>query len=110
MAGSVSRRAAEWTILGILAALTALGVFLAMEDPRLFRSYTSEEGIVENLTVAALLAGAAVCVRRAWRLRRRQSRRFRLATLLLAVLFLGAAGEELSWGQRLLALETPEFF
>jgi len=110
MAGSVSRRAAEWTVLGVLAALTALGVVLAIQDPRLFRSYTSEEGIVENLTVVALLGGAAVCVGRAWRLRQRRSRRFRLATILLAMLFLGAAGEELSWGQRLFALETPEFF
>lgn len=110
MAGSVSRRAAEWTVLGVLAALTALGVLLAMQDPGLFRSYTSEEGIVENLTVVALLGGAAVCVRRAWRLRQRRSGRFCLATILLAVLFLAAAGEEISWGQRLLALETPEFF
>lgn len=104
----VRYRLAEWTVLGVLAVLTVLGLFLAMWDPRLFRSYTSEQGVIENLTVVALLGGAVICVRRAWRSRR--GRRFRVATLLLAALFVVAAGEELSWGQRLLGLETPQFF
>ena len=100
----------ERVTLAVLAALTAIGVVLALYDARLFRVYTSETGPIENLTVAVLVGGAVVCFRRLWRLRRRRSALFLLATALLGTLFVVAAGEELSWGQRLLGFQSPEFF
>jgi hypothetical protein len=100
----------ERVTLAVLAALTAIGMVLALYDARLFRVYTSETGPIENLTVAALLGGAVVCFRRLWRLRRRRSALFLLATALLGTLFVVAAGEELSWGQRFLGFTSPEFF
>ena len=100
----------ERVTLAVLAALTAIGVVLALYDARLFRAYTSETGPIENLTVVALVGGAVVCFRRLWRLRRRRSALFLLATALLGTLFVVAAGEELSWGQRLLGFQSPEFF
>ena len=100
----------ERATLGLLVLLTVVGLVLAVVDPRLFRRYTSESGPIENLTVVALLAGALVCGRRAWRLSQRRFRRLPLALTALAVLFVVAAGEELSWGQRIFGIETPEFF
>lgn len=99
----------ERVALAVLAALTAIGVVLALYDARLFRAYTSETGPIENLTVVALVGGGVVCFRRLWRLRRRPAL-FLLATALLGTLFVVAAGEELSWGQRLLGFQSPEFF
>jgi len=113
MVGSAFWRArlGERIILGTLAALVAVGLVLAIRDPAAFRRYTSEQGPVENLTVVAFLGGAVLCLHRAWRWRRDGRRRLRMATTVaLAALFVVAAGEELSWGQRLLAFGTPEFF
>jgi hypothetical protein len=105
-AGSLLERLALWTV----ACLTAVGMGLAVHDAHLFRRYTSETGPIENLTVVMLLAGAVVCFRRAWRLRGRRSALFLTATVLLGLLFVAAAGEELSWGQRFLGYKAPEFF
>jgi hypothetical protein len=105
-AGSLLERLALWTV----ACLTAVGMGLAVHDARLFRRYTSETGPIENLTVVMLLAAAVVCFRRAWRLRGRRSALFLTATVLLGLLFVAAAGEELSWGQRFLGYKAPEFF
>ena len=99
----------ERIVLAVLAALTAIGVPLAY-DTRLFRAYISESGPIENLTVVALIGGSFVCFRRIWRLRGQRSTLFLAATALLAVLFLVAAGEELSWGQHFLGFKAPEFF
>lgn len=101
---------AERIVLAILSALVVIGFALALYDAYLFRRYTSEDGPIENLTVVALLAGAWVCFRRAGRLRGRRPVLFLAATVVLGALYLGAAGEELSWGQHFLGFSSPEFF
>jgi hypothetical protein len=45
-----------------------------------------------------------------WRLRHARTALFLAATILLGGLFVGAAGEELSWGQHLMGFKAPEFF
>ena len=100
----------ERITLGIVAALTVLGFALAVYDAALFRVYTREDGVIENGTVVALLAGAAVCFRRVARLRGRRPWLFLAATALLGLLYVGAAGEELSWGQHMFKFAAPEFF
>jgi len=100
----------EGIVLVVLAALTVFGFVLALWDAHLFRVYTREDGVIENGTVVALLAGAVVCVRRVRRLRGRRPALFLAATALLAVLYVAAAGEELSWGQHFLKFRPPEFF
>jgi hypothetical protein len=111
-AGEVGTRAGrlERITLVILFALVVIGLVLALYDAGLFRMYTSEDGPIENLTVVALLGGAWVCFRRARRLRHRRPALFLAATVLLGVLYIGAAGEELSWGQHFIGFGAPEFF
>ena len=100
----------ERLVLGVVAALTVLGFALALYDARLFRVYTREDGAIENGTVGALLAGAAVCFRRVACLHGRRPHLFLAATALLGVLYVAAAGEELSWGQHFFKFAAPEFF
>ena len=100
----------ERIALGVVAALTVLGFALAVYDAPMFRVYTREDGAIESGTVAALLAGATVCFRRVARLGGRRPRLFLAATALLGALYVGAAGEELSWGQHLFKFAAPEFF
>jgi hypothetical protein len=107
---AVSSSFLERLVLGVVAALTAIGMGVALYDATLFRAYTSEAGPVENLTVTMLLAGAFICFRRVRRLAGRRPGLFLAATALLGVLYLLAAGEELSWGQHVLGFKAPEFF
>lgn len=100
----------ERLVLGVVAALTAIGMAVALYDATLFRAYTSEAGPVENLTVVMLLAGAFICFLRVRRLAGRRAWLFVAATALLGVLYVLAAGEELSWGQHFLGYKAPEFF
>jgi hypothetical protein len=72
-------------------------------------TYIDEDGVVEWLGALALLVASALFLLAFLRSRGQSEygRAKRLALLLLAVAFFVAAGEELSWGQRILGLETP---
>ncbi len=69
-----------------------------------------EDGLLEMLTFCALATCAGLCLYRGWSLRGQRSPAF-IAMLVAgsAVLAFGA-GEEISWGQRILGIESPEFF
>jgi hypothetical protein len=68
-----------------------------------------EDGPVEWATVAALLLAAAVALVAGWR-RPRGGGVHRVFLLALGAVCLVGALEEMSWGQRLLGVETPAFF
>lgn len=68
-----------------------------------------EDGLLENATFAVLAAAAVICLSRAWRFRQR-GRGYVAGSALLGLLLAFGAGEEVSWGQRLLGIEPAEFF
>lgn len=69
-----------------------------------------EDGMLESITALALLAASLLCGYRCWTLRHCRPKSFVLCTAAAAgVLFFGM-GEEISWGQRIFDIQTPEFF
>ena len=87
------------------------GLLLARTDLQYFNEvYTLEDGVVESLSVVALLGAAGVCFQRFFSLRKERSGLFLASLLAFAAVFIFGAGEELSWGQRLLGIESSEFF
>ncbi|GAW34423.1 hypothetical protein RA2_01471 [Roseovarius sp. A-2] len=74
------------------------------------RGFAAEDGPLEWVTVAGLLATAIALIRSAMFLRRRNRRGAALACGVYALLFVFAAGEEISWGQRLFGWEPGDFF
>ena len=101
----------EIAILLYISVLTLVGVAMSYTHPDMFRSlYVVEDGLIEWLTVLALVATMVVCFQRFWQLRRQAKPLFLGMTLLFGLAFLFGAGEEISWGQRLLNIESPEFF
>ncbi len=100
----------EKIVLIIVAISVATGFYFFYTNRPRFENYIKEDGIAEWLTVAGLLLGSLVCFSRFIRLFRKKSKWFLLVTLCLGLFLFFAAGEEISWGQRILGIETPEYF
>ena len=87
------------------------GVWLSFANHDYFQYvYTAEDGLLEWLTVFALGAIALILAGRLWVHRRFLGWRQRLVLGGVAVLAVFGAGEELSWGQRLLGIDSSDFF
>lgn len=100
----------EWLILALLVFSLATGFVLVSLDVDLFERFTVEDGIVEWITVLGLLMASATCFIRAFTLYSQKSRLFTIAAFLLGLVLFFGAGEEISWGQRILGVESSEYF
>lgn len=101
----------------LLAWLMALGtlsfVLVARRAPGLVDRVAVEDGLVETLSVVALLLACGGFIHTATRLARRTERNARRLVIIpagLALLAFVIAMEEVSWLQRLIDLETPGVF
>jgi hypothetical protein len=92
----------------LLILLTAFALFYF--DYAFLDFYLEEDGLVEWLTVAGLLAGFCLCVHRFIKLFRIKNWWFLTVNLALGLLLFIAAGEEISWGQRILGIKSSEYF
>jgi hypothetical protein len=102
--------ATEKIILSLVAIILLIGFILFYTNLPAFVVYVEEDGIVEWLTVLGLILAFAVCVGRFFRLRKTRSWWFLTVTIGLAFLLFAAAGEEISWGQRILGIKSSAFF
>lgn len=103
-------RKLEVAIYGLIAILIALGVYLSHWQEEFFlERYIVEDGPLEWGTFVMLTLSGFLMLGRAWRLRQGRSRIFLGVTVLAGLVLLFGAGEEISWGQRVFGIETPEF-
>ncbi len=90
--------------------LVALLAWYKLVDRDAYWMFVQEDGPAENLTALIYILSstlAGVVAFHLWRARRMW---YMLAFMGLAVGFFLIAGEEISWGQRMFAVQTPEFF
>jgi cell division protein FtsW (lipid II flippase) len=106
--GSLS--AIEKAILALVLVILATGFVLFYTDLPTFEWYVREDHLVEWLTVLGLLLGFFVCISRFFKLFKKRNWWFLTVTILLGLLLFFAAGEEISWGQRLLGIKSSEYF
>jgi hypothetical protein len=100
----------EKIILALVFTILAVGYILFYTNIARFELYVQEDGIVEWLTVLGLILGCIVCVRRFLQLIKYRTAWFLIVTIGLGLLLFFAAGEEISWGQRILGIKSSEFF
>lgn len=100
----------ETAVLFVITLMLAVGFILVFTNARSFALYTQEDGIVEWLTVLGLLLGAAVCFTRIFHFWKGRSWFFLGITALMGLVLFFGAGEEISWGQRILGIKSPEYF
>ncbi len=102
---------AEKLVLLNGTGLFGLGVLLASLNPEYFHDvYSTEDGVLEWVTVLALTTTAVVTAKRLWLGFGRFSKRQKVVLFCLVLLATFGAGEELSWGQRLFDTNVPGFF
>ena len=100
----------EKCILALILLILLIAFGLLYFRPASLDIYLGEDGIVEWLTVGGLLAGAFVCFIRFIAFFKTKSWWFLVITFALGLLLFMAAGEEISWGQRILGIQSSEYF
>ncbi|MDD4190315.1 MAG: hypothetical protein PHI28_03230 [Mangrovibacterium sp.] len=94
-----------------LFILVGFGLYLGRAyGQERFDGYVEEDGFVENLTALFLFLCSVVSLFRFFEYRKMKKPLWVFTSLTLAVLFFFAAGEEISWGQRILGIESSDFF
>jgi len=87
--------------------LVFYGFFLSWVFPSSFYPYVREDGFTETLTVFVFLFSMIFSLYLSLRLK---NGLHRLTYFILFLLFLFGLGEEISWGQRIFNLQSPDFF
>jgi hypothetical protein len=92
----------------ILATTCGVALATLYGDPTLLYRLTREDGLVENITVLAMLLLAFMVGRRMVSPPAAMPKLHRLVAWALVAMALASAGEELSWGQRLFGFKTGQ--
>lgn len=100
----------EKCILALVLVIIIVGFVLFYTNLPLFEIYVQEDDVVEWLTVLGLIMGCIVCISRFIRLWKYKSPWFLFVTIGLGLMLFFAAGEEISWGQRIFGIKSSEFF
>jgi len=100
----------EKLVLAFVALIIATGFILLYTNLPVFEWYVREDHLVEWLTVLGLILGSVVCFKRLFTLFGKRRPWFLLVTFLLGLLLFFAAGEEISWGQRIFGIQSSEYF
>ena len=105
-AWGIPRWAPGW-LLAVPIVLT-VGLALAARHPRLYHFLIDEDHIIEWSQFVAILFAAGAFAVAGWRAYRGERRRLAIMFALVAVGSFVVAGEEISWGQRILGFGTPD--
>jgi hypothetical protein len=100
----------EKITLGFILIITLIAFGFLFFNPSFLDTYLGEDGVVEWLTVVGLLAGFLVCAYRFIKLFQLRNWWFLTVVFVLGLLLFIAAGEEISWAQRILGVESSEYF
>jgi len=101
----------EIVVYVILILVILSGAILSFTDKEYYEnSFAVEDGIIEYGTVLMLLISGIIMIRRFFLFGRYKRFKWKLTVIVIAVLFIFAAGEEISWGQRIFGVESSEFF
>jgi hypothetical protein len=107
----MDRHMTDRLLLALIVLTLAASAVIAWRAPEYFQfTFAAEDRLVENATAIFLAVASLVLVSNAARLTGRGARRAAGLTAGYALLFFLAAGEEISWGQRIFGWEPTEFF
>lgn len=94
--------------IAIAPIAVAGGVAVAHVSRPLYRFLTKEDSVLEWSQFACLVGAVVVLAMLAWRLARRRDWTWAAFFAIGAIVAFVIAGEEISWGQRIFGLATPD--
>ena len=95
----------------LLSFILLSALIIGLTNENVFNErFAEEDGIVENMTALALLGVAILCGYRLIRYKSAHKWAWLLGTATFTLLFFFAAGEEISWGQRIFGWQTSDYF
>ncbi|MGM0619855.1 MAG: hypothetical protein ACQETJ_02325 [Bacteroidota bacterium] len=97
-------------VYSLVFGIIISGKMLGLQSYDLFFELVQEDGLAEYLTAFFLLATAVVFAFRTVRSVKKQNKYHLIFNAFMFLAFIFGAGEEISWGQRLLNTETGDFF
>ncbi|MCL3880978.1 hypothetical protein [Marivita sp. GX14005] len=92
------------------AILVSAFVVSSISKEAFFTWFGAEDSLIENFTAIGLACAGAVLIARILRDRRHVTGAVLALGLLYGLAYIWAAGEEISWGQRILGFDSPEYF
>jgi hypothetical protein len=93
-----------------IVAVGLISLFINQVEGSFYFEYVKEDGFVEWMSVFGLLACSSLCFYRFFVLKKYRPNIFLLFLIFQGLVCFFAAGEEMSWGQRLFNIELPDFF
>jgi len=93
----------------VLTLIATVAIYIVDEE-YFWSTFAAEDRLVEYGTAVALLAASVVLAFNAVSIGGRGARLQAALTVVYALMFFLAAGEEVSWGQRIFGWESSEFF
>ena len=94
----------------LLIALIS-GFLISTVDELYFdQAFAVEDGLVEWTTALFLLITGLLLIYRYFLLFLKKSISWKIGTIAIALLFIFASGEEISWGQRVFEIESGSYF
>jgi hypothetical protein len=107
----VSRQTADFLFLG-LGACVLIAAFIAsgISKELFFVYFGAEDSLIENATAILLACAGVVLLARVLRVRTSLTRFALVLGVLYGLAYIWAGGEEISWGQRIIGFESPEYF
>ena len=101
----------EYFLFSVLSIFVLFGVYYSHTDRVFYEgTYVREDGLIEYLTVLALLIGVGLNWYRANILKPFRGSFFSACLIIFGFVFLFGLLEEISYGQRIIGFKTPEFF
>jgi hypothetical protein len=101
----------EIAVLIFVFVLYVIGIVASWINIKWFEEvYVVEDGFIEWLTVLPLIITSIVAVTYLVKLSAKRNWMFSAVILAMAVFCFFSGGEEISWGQRIFHIKTPEYF
>ncbi len=108
---NLPRKILEKCVFVFVFIIVLLGVYFSRTNLPFYEGvFVREDSFVEWLTVLALLVGIIMNVYRAYILKPFRSPLFIFCLYAFALIFFFGLAEEISWGQRIFNIKSPEFF
>ncbi|PCI03072.1 MAG: hypothetical protein COB81_04510 [Flavobacteriaceae bacterium] len=95
----------------ILAFILIIGAYFSFTNDAYFNTvYAAEDGLAESATAVVLFAISVLTSIRLFKLWASKKGLWKFGMIVLILVFIFGAGEEISWGQRIFNVESSEYF